>query len=102
MAIRRIAGELRVPLIDYSGDILKRRPTDWDGSSPEFKNTATDTYEVPTLISRDGVHPSNPQKLVNDFSEFALNESGYGLRNYLTMTAYAEVIRQVLDPKTGP
>ncbi|MDB6039375.1 MAG: hypothetical protein JWM99_3216, partial [Verrucomicrobiales bacterium] len=102
MAIRRVASEMSVPLIDYCDEILKRRPTDWDGSSPEFKNPATDTYEVPTLISGDGVHPSNPQKLFNDFSEFALRESGYGLRNYLTMTAYSEVIRQVLYPGTKP
>jgi lysophospholipase L1-like esterase len=99
-AIRAISSDLKIPLIDYSDQIFRRRPADWDGSSPEFKNIAGDTYEVPALISRDGVHPSNPQKYVNDFSEFALRESGYTLRNYLTMSVYADVIRNVIGVTT--
>jgi hypothetical protein len=95
-AVRAISSDLKIPLIDYSYQILKRRPADWDGSSPEFKNIPGDTYEVPTLVSRDGIHPSNPQKYANDFSEFALRESGYTLRNYLTLSLYADVIRNVI------
>lgn len=98
-AIRRIATELKVPLIDYCGEILKRRPTDWDGAAEQFKALPGDTYEVPTLISRDGVHPSNPREHQHDFSEAALQRNGYGLRNYLTMMTYAEVVREVLGER---
>jgi hypothetical protein len=53
---------------------------------------------VPTLIARDGVHPSYPKKHQNDFSEESLRNSGYTLRNYLTLLKYAEVIDLVLKP----
>ena len=98
-AIRRIAAETKVPLVDYCDEILTRRPFDWDGASAEFKTIPGDTYDVPTLISRDGVHPSNPQSFSNDFSEGALSSSGFGLRNYLTMMTYADVIKAVLQPR---
>jgi hypothetical protein len=101
-AIRKIASDMNVPLIDYCGEILKRRPTDWDGASAQFRETPEETYEVPTLISKDGVHPSNPQRYFNDFSKEALDRNGYGLRNYLTLMAYAEVIREVLQPAAEP
>lgn len=91
--IRQVAGEFRVPLVDYHAEILKRRPNDWDGTRQEFQGL--DVYEVPTLISGDGIHPSNPQKDMGDFSEEALRRSGYGLRNYLTALAYAEVIEKI-------
>jgi len=96
-AIRRIASEMQVPLVDYCHEILTRRPFDWDGASAEFKNAPGGTYEVPTLISMDGVHPSNPRAYLNDFSEEALVKNGYGLRNYLTMLAYANLIREVFE-----
>lgn len=95
-AVRRIAKEKKVPLIDYQAEILKRRPEDWDGRLLKFKGIK-DVYEVPTLISRDGVHPSNP-KAHRDFSEESLNTNGFLLRNYLTLLAYAEVIEHVLAP----
>jgi lysophospholipase L1-like esterase len=96
-AVRRVAKVKKVPLIDYQAEILKRRPNDWDGTLPEFKDIK-DVYEVPTLISRDGVHPSNP-KAHRDFSEESLNKNGFLLRNYLTLLTYAEVIEHVLAPK---
>jgi lysophospholipase L1-like esterase len=96
--VRRIAHEQNVPLIDYFGEILKRRPEDWDGGLPKFKGLAGDDYQVPTLIARDGVHPSNPKQFAGDYSEEALRHSGYGLRNFLTAMAYAEVIARVLQP----
>ncbi len=101
-AIRRIASDLHLPLVDYCNEILNRRPFDWDGASAEFKNAPGGTYEVPTLISKDGVHPSNPRAYQNDFSGEALANSGYGLRNYLTMIAYANLIREVLDSNAKP
>jgi hypothetical protein len=94
-AVRRIAREKKVPLIDYQAEILKRRPDDWDGALAKFKDVKGSEYEVPTLLARDGVHPSYP-KAHQDFSEDSLARNGYALRSYLTLLAYAEVARQVL------
>lgn len=95
-ATRRIARDETVPLVDFFNEILKRRPGDWDGSLPQFKRSPGDEYQVPTLIARDGVHPSNPSRFVNDFSEASLRTNGFSLRNYLTLLAYADVIERVL------
>jgi lysophospholipase L1-like esterase len=94
-AVREVAKEKRVPLIDYQAEILKRRPDDWDGALPKFKEVKGSEYEVPTLIARDGVHPSFP-KVHQDYSADSLSKSGYSLRNYLTVVAYADVIKRVL------
>ena len=96
--IRRIAADEKLPLIDYFQEILKRRPSDWDGSLPQFKSSPGDEYQVPTLIARDGVHPSNSSKWFNDLSEEGLKHNGYALRNALTLATYAEVIHQVVAP----
>lgn len=93
-AARQVAKELKVPLVDYHAEILKRRPNDWDGSSDKF--SGYEGYDVPTLISRDGVHPSHPTKYRDDYSEEALRCNGYSLRNYLVLLKYAEVIEKVL------
>ena len=95
-AARRVAKRESVPLIDYFAEILNRRPADWDGSLPQFKNLPGDEYQVPTLIARDGVHPSNPKQFANIYSEAALRENGFSLRNYLTVLAYANLINRVL------
>ncbi len=92
-AARGVAREMRVPLIDFHDAVLFRRPIDWDGALDRF--SAFKDYEVPTLISRDGVHPSNPEKYLNDYSEEALRTSGYSLRNYLTLLRYAQVIGEL-------
>jgi hypothetical protein len=92
-----IARELKIPVIDYYGEILRRRPDDWDGRLPQFKGL--ETYEVPTLISGDGTHPSNPKEFQNDFGEKALSANGYNLRNYLTLRTYAHVIAKVFAAK---
>jgi len=96
-AVRKVAGEERVPLVDYFAAILERRPDDWDGALPQFKQTPGDEYQVPTLIARDGVHPSNP-RLFGDFSDASLRHNGFALRNYVTLLAYAAVIENVLQP----
>jgi lysophospholipase L1-like esterase len=93
-AIRSIARELKVPLTDYHAEILKRRPDDWDGALDKF--AAHEGYDVPTLVCRDGVHPSNPQAYFGDYSEEALNTNGFSLRNYMVLMEYAEVIAKVL------
>jgi lysophospholipase L1-like esterase len=95
---RRVAAVHGLPLVDYQAEILRRRPTDWDGSLPQFKDFAADGYQVPTLVSGDGVHPSNPAKHA-DYSPEALDRNGYQLRNVLTLRAYAEVIQRVLAAK---
>jgi len=59
-------------LVDYCDEILTRGPFNWDGASAELNAIPGDTYEVPTLISRDGVHPSNPKIFFKDFSDGAV------------------------------
>jgi hypothetical protein len=95
---RTIAADLKLPLIDYHAEILKRRPDDWNGALPKFKEFAKDVYQVPTLVSGDGVHPSNPSKFA-DYSEESLKSNGYQLRNVLTLRAYADVVKLVLTAK---
>jgi hypothetical protein len=85
-------------LVDYFGAILERRPEDWDGTMAQFKALPGDDYQVPTLIARDGLHPSNPSTWANDFSVVGLSRNGFTLRNHLTLGAYAEVIGAVLQP----
>jgi len=96
---RKIAVDLKLPVIDYHAEILKLRPEDWNGALPQFKDDATkDGYQVPTLLAADGVHPSNPAKF-SDYSAESLKKNGYQLRSVMTLNAYADVIRAVLTPK---
>jgi hypothetical protein len=99
--VAKIAREEKVPLVDYFGEILRRRPDDWNGALRKFADVPGDEYQTPTHVSRDGVHPSYPRKFAGDFSEPALNASGYGLRSYLVMMQYSRVIEDVLqaEPK---
>ncbi len=93
-AVREIARELKVPLVDYHAEILKRRPDDWDGALEKFNQYKG--YDVPTLIARDGVHPSNPKQYAGDYSAEALRHNGFSLRNYGVLMKYAEIIDRVL------
>jgi lysophospholipase L1-like esterase len=93
--IRKVAGELKVPLEDFHAEILKRRPDDWNGKLEKFQPRKG--YEVLTLISGDGVHPSNPKEHIKDFSETGLKNSGLTLRNYLALRDYAAVVREVFE-----
>ena len=94
---REIAADKKVPLLDFYEEVVRRRPTDWDGALDKFSEYSG--YDVPTLICRDGVHPSNSKKYVGDYSEEGLRSNGYTLRNYLVLLKYAEVIRKVLQKK---
>ena len=94
--VRKIGRELKVPVVDYFAEIVKRRPDDWDGALEKFKASGGDEYQVPTLIARDGVHPSYPSKFAGDYSEEGLRTNGYVLRNYITLLAYADVLRHVI------
>lgn len=99
--VLKLAATLKLPVTDYAGQILTRRPTDWDGSAPQFKEKY-ENYEVPTLISGDGEHPSSPKAFANDYSDEALKTSGYGLRTHLTLTTYAQVLRKVIGVPQPP
>jgi hypothetical protein len=95
-ALRALAQQLSLPLIDYSKEILLRRPNG--------------TWEN-TLISSDGVHPSgggngftpesNPytpggDPTTNTTGEATLN-SGYLLRTWLTIQKMKEMKQKVVD-----
>ena len=95
-AMRELARESKTPLLDYQTEIIQRRPTDWDGALEKFK--AYEGYDVPTLISRDGVHPSLPAAYQGDYSPEALSHSGYALRSYLTLRHYAEILHRIPIP----
>ncbi len=97
LALACIARQFGVPVIDYYAEIMRRRPEDWDGRLEKFKERKG--YQVLTLISGDGVHPSNPQEYVGDFSEEALDNNGFGLRNYMTFRTYYRVIAKVFQAR---
>jgi len=79
-AVRQIARSMKVPLTDFYAEVLKRRPDDWDGAAEEFSQYKG--YDVPTLLARDGVHPSHPKQYRGDYSAEALKCCGFSLRNY--------------------
>lgn len=96
---RKVASDLKLPLIDYQAEILKLRPDDWNGGLAQFReDAAKDGYQVPTLVAADGVHPSNPAKFC-DYRAESLKRNGYQLRTVMTLNAYADVIREVLAKK---
>ncbi len=98
--VYKVAQDLKVPVCDYYQAVMDRRPEDWSGALEKFKDPARkDEYQVPTLISADGVHPSNPQQWVGDYSAEGLKHNGYVLRNYVVLHSYAEVISKVFQPK---
>ena len=57
---RKVAAEAKVLLIDFYAHVMNRRPDDWDGTLALFEDF--DQWEVPTISSKDGVHPSNPKE----------------------------------------
>lgn len=87
-ALWRIAEAHRLPVIDYYGEILARRPgTSWDG----------------TLLNKGDVHPTASRAGVTPESEPTpahLRESGYLLRGWLSVRKLAEVKRRVLDEES--
>jgi hypothetical protein len=97
LAALSIAHGLRIPLIDYYAETMRRRPDDWNGRLKKFDEGGWKGYNVPTIVSRDGTHPSNPKKYRGDWSEEALNSSGYGLRDYMTLRTYYQVISKVFQ-----
>ena len=101
-AVRDLAVEELVPLIEYHDECTTRNPHDppngtWDGADPMW--SAYSGYNVPTSISRDGVHPSNPSAYGSNFSEEALDKNGFNLRNYMTLMASQEVYDLAIVPE---
>lgn len=79
-ALEEIAKERKLPLIDYWGEIMKRRPKDWNG----------------TLLGKDDVHPTG-EGADGEPTEENLGRSGYLLRGWLSVRKIAEVKERVLD-----
>jgi hypothetical protein len=82
-ALWALQKERKFPLIDYHGEIVKRRPKDWLG----------------TLVSNDGVHPTGDNAGAgpgSEPSEENLKNSGYLLRGVLSVRKMAEVKARVL------
>ena len=76
-AIKKVAAEAKIPIIDFHAEILSRQPgTAWNG----------------TLLGKDDVHPSGGANF--DFSESNLKSCGYALRNYLTCRALKQVMER--------
>ena len=88
-ALRELARQRRLPLVDFEREILRRRPNDWDG----------------TLMGRGDVHPTADQGGATPASAPTaenLRDSGYLLRGWLSVKKIAEVKRTVLDAKPPP
>ncbi|HUT34370.1 MAG TPA: GDSL-type esterase/lipase family protein [Planctomycetota bacterium] len=79
-AARTVAAEKKIPLVDFYKEILARQPENF----------------AKTLLG-DNLHPSYPKPYQQDFSDEALKQSGYTLRNYLTLKALYEVYQKVLS-----
>lgn len=78
--INEVAQKYKVPLVDFYGEIMKRRPgTSWDG----------------TLISKDGVHPSGTE--TGNFSEANLRNGGYALRTWSNFLMVREVYFRIMS-----
>ncbi|HHN46788.1 MAG TPA: SGNH/GDSL hydrolase family protein, partial [Planctomycetes bacterium] len=87
-AIAALARKYKLPLIDFYGEIMKRRPNDWLG----------------TLISGDGVHPSAGNAAADPYANNgeALRNSGLLLRCFLTVQKVKEIAVKALNlPFTG-
>jgi hypothetical protein len=83
-ALKEIGKGKRIPMIDYGGEILKRRPDDWNG----------------TLMAKNDVHPTATQggaTASSEPTEQNLRNSGYLLRGWLSVQKIAEVKGRVLD-----
>jgi GDSL-like lipase/acylhydrolase family protein len=83
-AILEIVKEKHLPMIDFGGEILKRRPTDWNG----------------TLLGKNDVHPTADQGGAGPGSEPTdenLKNSGLLLRGWLSVKKIGEVKEQVID-----
>jgi hypothetical protein len=82
--IRTVAGDQKLPLIDFEKEILVRRPTDWNG----------------TLLGKNDVHPTaefGGTKPASEPTAENLKNSGYLLRGWLSVRKLGEVKARVFD-----
>jgi hypothetical protein len=88
-AIVAVARRHKLPLIDFCGEILSRRPgMTWDG----------------TLLNKNDVHPSAKAGDVTSSSEPTpqnLSKVGYLLRGWLSVQKIKEVKAKAIDPVVG-
>ncbi|MEX1096734.1 MAG: SGNH/GDSL hydrolase family protein [Planctomycetales bacterium] len=83
-ALREIAKEKGLPLIDFEKEILRLRPDDWNGTIQRKNN-------IHLTASEAGGGSMNEPTAEN------LSKSGYHFRSYLTVKKIAEVKRTVVD-----
>lgn len=83
-ALRELAKERSIPLIDFEKEILTRRPDDWNGTLQRKNNIHLTASEAG---GNAGAAPT-PENL---------SKSGYLLRGWLSVQKVAEVKRRVLD-----
>jgi lysophospholipase L1-like esterase len=83
-ALKKIGKEKQIPMIDYYGEIVKRRPDDWNG-------TLLGKNDVHPTAARDGTTAASAPTAAN------LRNSGYLLRGWLSVQKIAEVKERVLD-----
>ena len=113
-AVRDLAVSEQVPLIEYHDECTTRRPHNppndtWNGVDAMWN--AFSGYEVPTMISRDGVHPSNWSRGRSNFGNDpydwdptdtdpdGLNTNGFNLFTYLVLMKADEVHTQAIIPE---
>jgi lysophospholipase L1-like esterase len=87
--LRRLAKERSLPLIDFEREILKRHPSDWNG----------------TLMAKDDVHPSATNGTTTPTSAPTaenLSRSGYLLRCWITVQKLTEIRRSVFGVGKSP
>ena len=83
-ALRKLAKESGVPVLDLEREILTRRPDDWYGKLMD---------RIHLTASKSGASTSAEPTSEN------LKNSGYLLRSYLTVQKIAEVKSRVIDAK---
>lgn len=81
-ALRTIAKERGIPVLDLEREILTRRPDDWFGNLMD---------RIHLTASQKGGNPAAEPTAEN------LRKSGYQLRGFLTVRKIAEIKRKVLD-----
>jgi hypothetical protein len=81
-ALRALAKERGVPVLDLEREILKRRPDDWFGPLMN---------RIHLTAGQDGVGPASEP------TEENLKRCGYLLRGWLTVRKIAEVKRRVIE-----
>jgi hypothetical protein len=81
-ALRKLAQDRGIPVIDLEREILRRRPNDWFGTLMD---------RIHLTASQTGGSPAAEPTPEN------LRKSGYLLRGWLTVRKVAEIKRRVLD-----